>query len=196
VDKLSLIFKRQQELTTEFQRIEVHNGLCDYALGIPFDLSNPLAQKQLRATAWYAIEEIGEALNATNEQDKQEEVVDVFHFLVELLLCSGATPEGIYPFYEEDKLEKLFTIASAEYTTLVSTMYLCERLADAMHCLKAKPWKQNPKETSKVIYQHKLFGVLFAFIEFAKAFGLTPDSLFNLYMGKANVNQKRIDNGA
>jgi hypothetical protein len=194
MDKLSLIFERQLELTKEFQRIEIHNGLCDYSLHIPFDLANPLAQKQLRTTAWYMIEEIGEALDATNERDKHEEVVDVCHFLIELLLCSGINPGSIYPA-REDKLERMFELAQPG-ATFTSTLHLVERLADAMHCLKAKPWKKNPKDTSLVIYRHKLIGVFFAFIEFAKSYGLDPDSLYNLYLGKANVNKERIDSGA
>lgn len=194
MDKLTEIFQRQQELTIEFQRIELHNGLLDYALGIPFNLEDPKAQKQLRATAWYIVEEIGEVLDATNDNERHEEVVDVFHFLTELLLCSGIGAKNIYP-RRDDKLEHMFELAFND-TTLNSILHLTERLADAMHCLKAKPWKQNPKITSIVMYQHKLIGVLFAFIEFAKSFGLTPDSLFSLYMGKAKVNQERIDTGA
>lgn len=193
MDRLEQIFQRQKELTIEFQRIELHNGLLDYTLGIPFEIEDPKAQKQLRSTAWYIVEEVGEVLDATNDKDRCEEVVDVLHFLIELLLCSGVKSNQIYPD-SETKLEKVFDYAPNS-TTFTATIYFIERLADTMHCLKAKPWKKNPRSTSIMMYQHKLIGTFFAFIEFAKAFGLTPDSLFDLYMGKAQINQKRIDDG-
>lgn len=193
MDKLQQIFQRQYELTIEFQRIEVHNGLCDYALGIPFDIENPKAQKQLRATAWYLVEEIGEVLDATNDRERHEEVIDVFHFLTELLLCSGIETSNIYPA-APDKIDKMFAEAPISPTHM-ATLFFVDRLSDAIHCLKAKPWKKNPRESSVNMYRHKLIGALFAFIEFAKAFGLTPETLFDLYMGKANVNQERINSG-
>lgn len=188
MDRLKQIFLRQTELTNQFLRIERDNGLGDYH-HIPFDVTNTYAQKQLRATAWYMVEEIGEVLTAPLET-QQEEVIDVLHFLVELLICSGITPEQIYPA-SKDKLSDLFLNHSHIYEN--SCEYLIETLAIAVHHLKAKPWKANPKETLVTIYQNDLVQVLFAFIEFAGFYGLTPDSLYNIYMGKANVNQKRIE---
>lgn len=193
MDRLEQIFKRQLELTTEFHRIEVHNGLCDYK-DIPFKLSDCLAQKQLRTTAWYIVEEMGEVLKAKTSEDRQKEIVDVFHFLVELLICSGIEAWQIYPIVEADKLDKLF-IEALHMDTDEATLDFVEELAWAIHHLKAKPWKQNPRPTSEIMYKHKLLGAFFAFIHYAKSYGLTPDLLFNSYMGKAKINKERIDSG-
>lgn len=194
MDRLEQIFKRQLELTTEFHRIEVHNGLSDYDFGIPYDLSNPKAQKQLRATAWYIIEEMGEVLEAKTLDAQQKEVIDVFHFLVELMLCSGVVAEHIYPA-NDDKLEALFFHACNTGSDS-TTLELVESLAWAMHGLKAKPWKQNPKETIMPYYKGKLVSAFFDFFNYAKSYDLTPDLLFNLYMGKAKINKERIASGA
>lgn len=194
MDRLEQIFLRQKELTNEFHRIEVDNGLADYVFGIPYDLANPKAQKQLRATAWYIIEEMGEVLDAKTLEEQQKEVIDVFHFLVELMLCSDIVAEHVYPL-NEDKLNALFFNASFVSST-GATLELVESLAWAIHELKAKPWKQSPKDTNWIFYKSKLVSAFFDFFNYAKSYDLTPDLLFSLYMGKAKINKERIASGA
>jgi hypothetical protein len=190
MDRLKLIFLKQLELTSQFRAIEHNNGLIDYNNSIPFLIKQPLAQKQLRATAWYIVEEIGEAMIDRTD----EEVVDVLHFVVELLLCSGVGPDDIVPksYGNVDMLDHVYSVAITNVTDN-PTMELVKQLADAMHCLKAKPWKTAPKETPILVYKAKLVTTFYAFITFAIAHGLTAEKLYERYMGKAHVNQERID---
>jgi hypothetical protein len=192
MDRLEQIFVRQVALTLNFHNIELRNGLCDYD-DFPVPLTDPKAQKQLRSIAWYIIEEVGEVLDAKSLEEQQKEIVDVFHFLVELLISSGVTPDDL-PGYGTDRLERLFVICIAKMENPALTFV--NHLSRAMWYLKAKPWKANPKPTHPDVYKGKLLGVLIAFIYFAKDYSFTPELLFDMYMGKAQENQKRIDSGA
>lgn len=183
MEQLEQIFARQRTLTLQFQRIELANGLLDYLGEIPFDLTSPKAQKQLRATAWYIVEEIGEALEADGDL---QELVDVLHFLVELCLCSGVTPKELH----SKGLSELYELCSP-----FSHRLLIRNLALAMHCLKAKPWKSNPKPSNIEGYKMYLKGAFYSYISFVKFYGVTAPQLFEAYMGKAKVNQERIDGG-
>lgn len=183
MDQLEQIFVHQLALTNQFRQIELANGLLDYPGEIPFDLKSPKAQKQLRATAWFIVEEIGEALEADGSP---EELADVLHFIVELCLFSGVTPNDIH----SKGWEALFELCSP-----FSQRLLIRNLAAAMHCLKAKPWKVNPKVSDTYQYKDFLVQVFYSFISFAKFYGLTANGLFYAYMGKAQVNQERIDGG-
>jgi hypothetical protein len=196
MDKLGQIFERQGELTKEFQRIEQHNGLSEYYVrGYPYDIQDPQAQKALRATAWYMIEELGEVWSSHIEADRLIEIADVFHFLVELFICSGIGPEFLYPAHRVDK-DRLDFAFETSVDSNQAIEYLVYSLAVAMHCLKAKPWKAHPKTTSITLYHACLKPVFFAFIDFAANNGVTSESLFNAYMRKADVNKERIDGGA
>jgi hypothetical protein len=183
MEPLEQIFKHQRALTSQFQQIELLNGLLDYLGEIPFDLTNAKAQKQVRATMGFIIEEIGEVMDGG---ETAEELADVCHFLVELCIFSGIGPKDIH----SQGLAKLF-----ELTSPFSHRLLVRNLALAMHCLKAKPWKMNPKPSDLESYRMHVKGAFYAFISFVKFYGFTADDLFKAYMGKAQVNQERIDGG-
>jgi hypothetical protein len=198
MDRLEQIFEHQRTLTNDFREIELKNDLLDYTWRIPFDLTNSKAQQQLRTTAWFIVEEIGEVLVSAPENQK-EEVVDVFHFLVELMLCSGVTPTTIFPssYGDTDKLTLAYKLVlSGQIPTENNpTVELIKQLAKAMYCLKAKPWKLTPKPTAVAAFKTRLINTFFAFINFAFAYGLTADVLFSAYMRKAQINKERIEGG-
>lgn len=199
MSKLTEVFHRQLEMIIQFHRIEDDNAMLDYDQPIPFDLFDRYAQKQLRSTAWYLVEEVSEMLmaEATSAVTVHEEIVDVFHFMVELLICSGVTLKQLEPNLPQhpgDALDQIFDTQTIA-TTQQATANFIRNLGWAIHELKGKPWKANPKVVNPKTYRSRMINTFYAFVALAKSYGMSSHSLYNMYLGKAAVNQERIVNG-
>lgn len=109
-DMLRQIFRRQFSLMQKYHGIEKSNGHRVPAK-IPVNLHDRHDQQYLKDFAWRITEEIGEAMNTlknkpwkqtemtTDEDHFREELIDGFHFYVELLILTGFTPELLFETY-------------------------------------------------------------------------------------------------
>jgi len=109
-DMLRLVFARQRELMEKYHPIEKEKGLLQDE-NIPVNIDSHLGQARLKDFAWRVTEEIGEAMNCLkNKPWKQtqmqtdvhhylEEIVDAFHFFIELCILSGMSAEDLFTFY-------------------------------------------------------------------------------------------------
>lgn len=109
-DKLDIIFKRQRELMEKYHDIEKANGLLQTEL-VPVNIDNQHGQARLKDFAWRVTEELGEAMNCLkNKPWKQtqmetdrihylEEIVDAFHFFIELCILSGFDADSLTEMY-------------------------------------------------------------------------------------------------
>lgn len=108
-DLLRMIFNRQAELMHRFDIIEDQNiGPIPHGV---FDLNDRAAQRRLKEFAWRITEEVGEAMNClknnpwkqtlkpTDEIHFFEELIDGFHFYIEMLIHCGFTPESLVAAY-------------------------------------------------------------------------------------------------
>lgn len=108
-DMLRAIFRRQAELKKKYDEIEKKNGF-HVPDGVA-NLDDAHDQHYLKDFAWRITEEVGEAMNclknkpwkqsqmATDKEHFVEELVDGFHFYVELLINVGLTAEDLYNLY-------------------------------------------------------------------------------------------------
>lgn len=109
-DKLEAIFIRQKELMNKYHKIEAKSGLMQTDK-VPVDIDSPAGQARLKDFAWRITEEIGEAMNCLKQKPwKQthmetdvvhylEEIIDAFHFFIELCILSGLTADDLCIFY-------------------------------------------------------------------------------------------------
>lgn len=109
-DMLEIIFKRQTELMEKYDPIEEKNLGHELPHGV-FDLDNPQSQARIKDFAWRVTEEIGEAMNClknkpwksthmkTDEIHFREELIDGFHFYVEMLIHCGFDAESLLKMY-------------------------------------------------------------------------------------------------
>lgn len=109
-DMLENVFSRQRELMETYHHIERKNGLLQTE-DVPVDLHSAQGQARLKDFAWRVTEEIGEAMNClknkpwkqtqmlTDEVHYIEELVDAFHFFVELCILSGLSAEDLFRMY-------------------------------------------------------------------------------------------------
>lgn len=123
-DLLKTIFSRQLELMEKYDPIEEGN------LGHPiphgkFDLNDRASQQRLKDFAWRITEELGEAMNClknkpwkqtpmiTDETHFLEELVDGFHFYIELLIHAGFDAESLTRMYLDKSDVNKFRVRSA-----------------------------------------------------------------------------------
>ena len=109
-DKLVNIFKQQRALMEKYHPIEERNGLLETP-DVPVDLDSRFGQARLKDFAWRITEEIGEAMNClknkpwkqsqfvTDKAHFYEEIIDAFHFFVEMCILSGLEAEDLYEIY-------------------------------------------------------------------------------------------------
>lgn len=117
-DLLEAIFVRQHELMSKYHDIEAKNGFK--VPTIPVNIDDAQGQTHLKDFAWRITEELGEAMNClknkpwkrtqmeTDREHYHEEIVDAFHFFVELCIMSGFDARSLAEMYLKKSLVNKF----------------------------------------------------------------------------------------
>lgn len=182
-DMLEAIFGRQKELLEKYHNIELRSGLMQTE-DCPVNLDDKRGQARIKDYAWRVTEELGEALDAKEQNDLphfKEELIDGLHFLTELSILSGIGVDNIIrngidyweekesdtwasgvmwnsvvgEAYELDKLEGLMYLASYLY----DDFELAERIsAFVMHMgMTCNCLKNKPWKQSNMITDKEAF---------------------------------------
>lgn len=188
-DLLRVVFARQRELMNLYK--------------IPaLDLDIPADQQIIRAMAWSVVEEAGEALEVYyGSKDKEhlgDEVADMMHFYIELLIMSDITVDDVF-----DDLGVIDTAHYAQTYAAVNvskpTVMLMQHfqqfimeLALGVNVLKNRFWRETNLKTDMNKYQSKLRDTIPTFFLFVKSLGIEPGQLLDFYLRKNEVNLFRI----
>ncbi len=195
-DRLEEIFKRQHELAKRYQEVEERSGVGRALVaGRRFDLDDIRCQYVLKDFAWRTMEEVGEALDAQvnggSPDHAHEEIADGLHFLTELCILAGVGPGDIdLAVGEGDMLDRTFRAGMSVGGSLHAFV---QKIGMAMNCLKQKPWKQTSFRTDVTRLKFWLILSYRAYCGLAAEFGMTAESLYDLYFKKNKVNNFRID---
>ena len=105
---LEAMWRRQTMLMMRYDEIEAKNGFPV----APFtNLDDPKVQLRIKEYMWRTVEELGEAANElhnkpwkttptpTDKTHFKEEIVDAWHFFLEMVIYSGFTMEEFVTFY-------------------------------------------------------------------------------------------------
>lgn len=143
------IFDRQKELMAKYHDIEFKSGLMQTE-DCPVNLNDKKGQARLKDFAWRVTEELGEALDAYDNDDTvhfKEELVDGLHFLTEMAILSGFDYNTLIPG-ELDPYRYLFQITYENHHGLYYDIshFVCS-IGMTCNCLKNKPWKQSQMVT-------------------------------------------------
>ena len=192
-ESLRAIFDRQKELMEKYHDIEFKSGLMQTE-DCPVNLDDKRGQARIKDFAWRITEEIGEALDAIENESGEsallhfhEELVDGLHFLTEMTILTG------YDLPEYTTLKNLIEEGSYRdcysLNDLVSdhVMYL----GMMCNCLKNKPWKQSMMKTNKENFYKHLKLVWSNYIAILTSQDLTEEEITDLYLRKSQVNQFR-----
>lgn len=190
---LADVFTRQRGLMIEFNTIEAKNGLLKHGT-IPLDIHSKSGQARARELAWRTVEEIGEALSADTFESReafQEEVADVFHFVVELMIAVGFDAETLQRYTVSGRA---YALSKPPFSFKEAAWLLCiTELTTAMNCLKNKPWSLKERAVVNPGEFHTKMRVFFeSFITAAASYDIYEIDLIQGYMRKAEINDQRL----
>ena len=193
-ESLRAIFDRQKELMEKYHDIEFKSGLMQTE-DCPVNLDDKRGQARIKDFAWRITEEIGEALDAIENESGEsallhfhEELVDGLHFLTEMTILTGYDlPEytTLKDLIEEGSYRDCYTLNDLVSDHVMYLGMMC-------NCLKNKPWKQNMMKTNKENFYKHLKLVWSNYVAILTSQDLTEEEITDLYLRKSQVNQFRV----
>ena len=194
--KLHAIFARQRELMDKYHDIELKSGLMQTE-DDPLDLNDKRAQARIKDFAWRVTEEIGEALDSYIAEDDldhfKEELVDGLHFLTEMTILVGLTPEDFAEHFDVESNQIMERLLGFPFTTSVpnAVMEFVRRMGMTCNCLKNKPWKQSQMLTDKNKFYNNLFSAWKAYFFLLSCGFSDAQEVTDIYLKKSQVNKFR-----
>lgn len=200
-DMLKAIFDRQKSLMSKYHDIEAKSGLLQTS-DCPVNLDDKRGQARIKDFSWRVTEELGEALDARNQNDHyQEELIDGLHFLTELTILAGkdydTLLDGVFSPYCSDRLHQMVEDAKdlmlyyeSDRLDFWVTRFI-ENIGMMCNCLKNKPWKQSMMKTDREAFYTKLDDTWCSYITILVVSGMTAEDIANTYLKKSQVNQFR-----
>lgn len=192
-ESLRAIFDRQKELMEKYHDIEFKSGLMQTE-DCPVNLDDKKGQARIKDFSWRITEEIGEALDAIENESGEsallhfhEELVDGLHFLTEMTILTGYDlPEytTLKDLIEEGTYRDCYTLNDLVSDHVMYLGMMC-------NCLKNKPWKQTMMKTNKENFYKHLKLVWSNYIGILTSQDLTEEEITDLYLRKSQVNQFR-----
>lgn len=192
-ESLRAIFDRQKELMEKYHDIEFRSGLMQTE-DCPVNLDDKRGQARIKDFAWRITEEIGEALDAIENESGEsallhfhEELVDGLHFLTEMTILTGYDlPEytTLKDLIEEGSYRDCYSLNDLVSDHVMYLGMMC-------NCLKNKPWKQSMMKTNKENFYKHLKLVWSNYIAILTSQDLTEEEITDLYLRKSQVNQFR-----
>lgn len=192
-ESLRAIFDRQKELMEKYHDIEFKSGLMQTE-DCPVNLDDKRGQARIKDFSWRITEEIGEALDAIENESGEsallhfhEELVDGLHFLTEMTILTGYDlPEytTLKDLIEEGSYRDSYTLNDLVSDHVMYLGMMC-------NCLKNKPWKQSMMKTNKENFYKHLKLVWSNYVAILTSQDLTEEEITDLYLRKSQVNQFR-----
>lgn len=192
-EPLRAIFDRQKELMEKYHDIELKSGLMQTE-DCPVNLDDKRGQARIKDFAWRITEEIGEALDAIENESGEsallhfhEELVDGLHFLTEMTILTGYDlPEytTLKDLIEEGSYRDCYSLNDLVSDHVMYLGMMC-------NCLKNKPWKQSMMKTNKENFYKHLKLVWSNYVAILTSQDLTEEEITDLYLRKSQVNQFR-----
>lgn len=193
-ESLRAIFDRQKELMEKYHDIEFKSGLMQTE-DCPVNLDDKKGQARIKDFSWRITEEVGEALDAIENESGEsallhfhEELVDGLHFLTEMTILTGYDlPEytTLKDLIEEGSYRDSYTLNDLVSDHVMYLGMMC-------NCLKNKPWKQSMMKTNKENFYKHLKLVWSNYIAILTSQDLTEEEITDLYLRKSQVNQFRV----
>lgn len=193
-ESLRAIFDRQKELMEKYHDIEFKSGLMQTE-DCPVNLDDKRGQARIKDFSWRITEEIGEALDAIENESGEsallhfhEELVDGLHFLTEMTILTGYDlPEytTLKDLIEEGSYRDSYTLNDLVSDHVMYLGMMC-------NCLKNKPWKQSMMKTNKENFYKHLKLVWSNYVAILTSQDLTEEEITDLYLRKSQVNQFRV----
>lgn len=178
------IFSMQMSLMEKYKLIE---QLPDP----PISLHSVGGQRIIKDFAWRMTEELTEAFEHIGQADERDkmgvELADALHFLVEMLIFSGITPQQCLQHQDE------FPRASGAYNADPGGLFWVPvlKVGRATHHLHNRPWKQTLVPTNEGAYRSAMISAYASMIRIWCEAGFTAVEMLSYYEAKHAINQER-----
>lgn len=192
-ESLKAIFERQKQLMVKYHDIELKSGLLQTE-DCPVNLDDKRGQARIKDFSWRITEEIGEALDALENESGEsallhfhEELIDGLHFLTEMTILTGYDITKDYTLHDlikECTQRNLYTLNDLVSDHVMYLGMMC-------NCLKNKPWKQTMMKTNKENFYNHLKLVWTNYMAILTSQDLTEEEITDIYLRKSQVNQFR-----
>ena len=192
-ESLKAIFERQKELMVKYHDIELKSGLLQTE-DCPVNLDDKRGQARIKDFSWRITEEIGEALDALENEEGEaallhfhEELIDGLHFLTEMTILTGYDISDKYcleDLIKEGNQRNFYTLNDLVSDHVMYLGMMC-------NCLKNKPWKQTMMKTNKENFYKHLELVWKNYITILTSQDLTEQEIIDIYFRKSQVNKFR-----
>lgn len=158
-----------------------------------FDIDCHEDQEIFKKYCWRITEELGEALEAAYNREKQhvlEEFIDAFNFTIELFLLIGwepykqLEPQGVVAYQNKDVHVGLTAECMQE---IVYDLTMCANL------LKNRQWRQSQYLVDMHVFEKRMQTLWRTIFIAAGDLGLTEKDLYDLWTLKYQVNKFRIE---
>lgn len=219
--RLAQIFELQQELMHRYHPIERGNGFWTPDAPIEIDSpKGQLRLKEFAWRFTEEMAESSGALHLFGPDSSiyHEELVDALHFFVEFCIYAAIGPDRLVnlqkklPFIAHDDLDSIYRDAfldqgsSIEDQSFFTTksrgtvtkdfldlmMWKCvSEMGKACNRLKNRPWKKSHVNTDRDAFESDVSSCFRLFIQVCGLSGMSPDHLFEGYVGKHRVNRQR-----
>ena len=194
-----LIFDAQSRLMDKYEAIEYSNGIGHAVVphGLAFDLDSRFWQAYIKDLCWRATEEIVEAREAylfhaiEGKAHLLDELSDVTHFIVELLITARVPKDLLF-----SELESRKPLPYRVVPSIPPDIYFFNPivfLGLAANCLKNKPWKNSHIKIDSVKFYQKLIIAFHKFRDLCGSVGMDDYGIAALYFLKNDVNHFRIN---
>lgn len=186
--------ENQRGRMQRFGQIERMNGFWRPTQA--FDIQEPHAQCLLRRYGWQIVEEVCEVRDAWGGEHMAEEIADVYHFLIELMIAGEFDADlcEILPQNLEDHFELRSIFLSSQRSHWSPANYwlsFIEQIGMTMNLLKNRPWRTDNRPTDRRRFIDSLRQCFVYFYYAADASNQTALSLSLAYSLKAKINEKR-----
>lgn len=193
-ESLRAIFDRQKELMEKYHDIELKSGLLQTE-DCPVNLDDKRGQARIKDFSWRITEEIGEALDALENEGGEsgllhfhEELIDGLHFLTEMTILAGYDLPSYYTLKQLIEDNGTFRDCYTLHDLIADHV---QYLGMMCNCLKNKPWKQSMMKTNKENFYYHLKLVWFNYISILTSQDFTEEEITDIYLRKSQVNQFR-----
>lgn len=192
-NSLKCMFERQLELLIHYQKIE---GMPTF----PLDINTFESQRWLKDFLWRTFEELTEAYSQTTLEMQQEELIDAFHFWLEMLLLAGIDYDYlkdliVSPMVEEGLLEFCMRNTRGYNNAEQNLWSLTLCIGRLGSTLKNKSWKKDQVVTDQKNFNYEIRESWFGFMNVFGCYSMTAKKVFEIYWKKSEVNLFRIRSG-
>ena len=170
---------------------------------IPWNLDTKEHQRWIKDFLWRIVEELCEAEEYIGIKDQEElfyeELSDVVHFIVDIMVALGWSADYLVSTYIHDS-EMKELLASGEANDVLNVENFRKQAYGAIcnigwaaNCLKNKPWKQTQVLTDRRKFESRLVNAFYWIIQILGGQGFKIEDIYILYMKKHAINKFRQD---